>query len=185
MNDTDRILKAIDLSAELGLAPPELRKDRKFHSVQFNLDPADAKKVAAVEIDPDDLAEKGRDKNSHVTILFGLDKKTTFEEVKVAAGDAGPIVVEVKGLITFPEGEDGVPLVLEIESDALGRLHDRLATLDHTNTYATYRPHICVGYLKPGAEEKYADRKTDLDGKTLTLSDLVFSSASRDQVPLR
>ena len=160
----------------------DLRK-RDFDSVQFNLASADAARVLAIDLNADDLDPKGRDKNPHVTVLFGF-KNVAVDEIEEATKGIGEVSITLGDLIAFPEGDHGVPLIIEVESEKLLELHDKLSQIPNHYSHPSYIPHICVGYLKPGTAEKYVEAGNPLKGETFVLSDLEFSGKDGTLVSL-
>lgn len=157
---------------------------RKFQSIQFNLSPEDAQKVLDVPVMDSDFFDKGRDKQPHITVLFGLHKEVTPEDANKITAGIGAIEVMALGLEAFPDSGDGEPLVMRVESEQLQKLHDDLSALDHTSTHPDYKPHITIGYLKPGAGKQYVDLGNPLEGETFVLSKLVFSNIDKVQIEL-
>lgn len=160
------------------------RSAREFHSVQFNLEPEEAAQVLAIEIDPDDLAAKGRERDPHVTVRFGFHEEVTPKDVEEIADGFIPVVATISDYEKFPEGPDGEPLVIRVNSPALVRLNEKLSVLPATDTWPTYKPHITVAYLKPGRAQAYLDEGNPLAGEVIELRDLVFSSNEKKVIPL-
>jgi len=150
---------------------------REFGSVQFNLSPGDAAKfLDSFSVDAAHLAPKGRDINPHVTVLFGFHSEVTVEDINKITSGVGVIDVTLGPIEAFPNGPDGVPLIIRIESEKLRKLNQDLKTLPHTDTHPEYRPHICIAYLKPEAPaQDYVDAGNPLEGEIFTLSQLVHS----------
>lgn len=149
---------------------------REFGNVQFNLSPDDAARVAEITVDSADLAEKGRDLAPHVTVLWGFHASVTTDQLDLITRGTGDVPVTLEHIEAFPEGPEGVPLVIRVESEKLRKLRDDLKILPHTLSWPDYKPHICIAYLKPGHEEHYLDVGLgDLEGETFTLSQLVYS----------
>lgn len=149
---------------------------RKFGNVQFNLSADDAQKVLEIPVNAVDFAAKGRDIQPHCTVLWGFHTEVTTEQLNAITKGIGDIDVTLGALEAFPEGPDGVPLVIRIESEKLRKLRKDLEALPHTSTWPDYKPHICVAYLKPEAPaQDYVDAGNPLEGEMFTLSHLVYS----------
>jgi hypothetical protein len=150
---------------------------RKFGNVQFNLSPIDAQKVLdAFTVHAADLAPKGRDLQPHVTALFGFHTEVTSADIDKITKGIGNVDIVIGALEAFPEGPDGVPLVIRVESEKLRKLNADLKALPHTSSFPNYIPHICIAYLKPEAPaQDYVDAGNPLEGETFTLSQLVYS----------
>src|SRR5690606_14932626 len=67
-------------------------------------------------------------------------------------------------------------LVVKVDSPKLHELRDKLATLDHVDTWSEYRPHVTVAYLKPGAAKAYLGHSPFI-GQQFDVSDLEFKGA--------
>lgn len=154
---------------------------RKFHSVQFDLEPLDAEEVLKFPVER--FADKGREMHPHVTVLFGLHQNVTPDEVEKIVHGFGPISAIVSSVETFPAGEHGVPLILKLESPRLVELHDAIAKLPHTDTHAEYVPHVNIGYLNP-EDEAPINSEEYLVGRVFVLKKLVFSGTDKSMVTL-
>jgi hypothetical protein len=149
---------------------------RKFGSVQFNLSPPDAQRVISIPVEGLHFAAKGRDMQPHVTVLFGFHDSVTADQINKITNGVGNVDVTLGPLEAFTLGEDGVPLVIRVESDKLRKLHEDLKVLPHTDTHPEYLPHICIAYLTPDAPaQDYVDAGNPLEGELFTLRDLKFS----------
>src|SRR6266403_6239849 len=149
---------------------------RKYGSVQFNLSADDAQRVLAIPVEEEDFAAKGRDIAPHVTVLWGFHGEVTAEQINKITKGIGDIEVTIGPLEAFPVGEDGIPLVIRVESEKLRKLHKDLEILQHTETHPEYKPHVCVAYLDPKADaQKYVDAGSGIEGEMFTLRSLVFS----------
>jgi hypothetical protein len=149
---------------------------RQFGNVQFNLSPDDAQKVLTIPVNGEDLAAKGRDMNPHVTVLYGFHAEVTAEQINLITRGLGDVDITLGPLEAFPEGPDGIPLVIRIESEKLRKLNAELKALPHTEIWPDYRPHICVAYLKPEANaQDYVDAGNPFEGGIFTLTQLIYS----------
>jgi 2'-5' RNA ligase len=136
------------------------------------------------EIPDEWIGAGGRETWPHLTILYGL-AGCTLEEVieKVRRFDA-PLVT-FRGVSTFPEGKDGVPLKIDIESQQAGNMNQALrAALPHTVSFAEYRPHVTIAYVREGFD---AQPVTNLTGRSCRLTTAVVSMPGKPKayVPLR
>ena len=103
----------------------------------------------------------------HITMFYlgeGLPIEDIAEVLKVTfrvVQDQGPFTVRTSLLTCFPEGEDGVPVICQIESEALHALRSRLRDglkaegLFFSDKHPTYRPHVTLAY----AEAPVADQR--------------------------
>lgn len=149
---------------------------RSFGNVQFNLSAPDAQRVLEIPVDGAHFAAKARDMAPHITVLWGLHSEVTAAQINKITKGIGNIEVTIEGLEAFPEGEDGVPLVIRVESKKLRKLRADLEALPHTKSFHNYLPHVCIAYLKPDAPAaEYVAAGSGLEGETFTLSHLVYS----------
>lgn len=136
------------------------------------------------EIPDEWIGAGGRETWPHLTILYGL-AGCTLEEVieKVRRFDA-PLVT-FREVSTFPEGKDGLPLKIDIESQQAGSMNQALrAALPHTVSFAEYRPHVTIAYVREGFD---AQPVTNLTGRSCRLTTAVVSMPGKPKayVPLR
>lgn len=103
----------------------------------------------------------------HVTLFYfgeGLDIETLTRIIGVTYGvtkDTKPFTVRTSAVTSFPKGDDGVPIICRVESDALHDLRDKIKTVyevagvDFSNTFPEYRPHVTLAYAEDeGFEEQ-------------------------------
>ncbi len=156
-----------------------------FASTQFNLadagypkaqgSPVDALKGIAAKISDEDLAEKGREDESHITIKYGLHRPDPSAVVALVK-DFGPVVVQFGKTAVFTGGKDGDVVYVVVESPRLRELNRLISdSLPHTDKWPEYKPHVCVGYTKPGTGEKYVGL-SDAEGLHAAFKRLVFSA---------
>jgi 2'-5' RNA ligase len=94
----------------------------------------------------------------HTTLIY-MGQDTSLESfcraVEVAFGvisTAAPFTLKTNKVISFPEGDDGVPIVCKVESDPLHEFRGKMtAALDETGVeynkkYPVYKPHVCLSY---------------------------------------
>lgn len=161
---------------------------REYSSTQVQLPEDVATKVRALgEKIPDaDLAPQGRETDIHVTLKFGGHGDDP-EEVRKVLENEPPITVTLGKTIAFEAGDDGVPLVIEVDSPDLHRMNAMVAeALPHTDTFPEYRPHATVAYVKAGTEDKYVG-DTSLEGQSVTVDSIVFSAqdGTKTEIPLK
>lgn len=110
-------------------------------------------------INPKDLTNDGFEKNSHITILYGvknIDKETiknTFFKIKLK-----PFYVDVKNVHIFKSDKHDV-IVLKCESPELNKLRNLFISNIPTikQTHKEYIPHITLAYVKSGFGDKYKE----------------------------
>jgi len=137
-------------------------------------------------IDPEDVYTGGDDshgiqENPHVTILYGLHKGVTEDEVKsVFEGFTESINIEVDGIGIF-ENKDYDVVKFNVNPDgALQKLHDKLSEFPNSNEYPDYKPHITIAYVNKGTGKKYV--KPDYKYKVKNVDKITYSLASGEKV---
>jgi len=104
--------------------------------------------------------EFGIEYDPHITVLYGLDKDVSLEDVKSLCKPLQEYETIIDSLGVFEcEGYDvlkfnvNCPNVKETNSE----LTD---TFDYTSDFDTYIPHMTIAYLKVGAGKNYCKKLT-------------------------
>jgi predicted double-glycine peptidase len=122
-----------------------------------------------------DLAEKGREEDPHITVLYGLHTRFP-EEIRDCIQGFGPIRATFGRLSLFTQEEAEV-LKIEVISSDLHRLHQCLALLEHTDSYSEYSPHLTIAYLVHGRGEHYLSLNQEgIEGVEVLFDRLTFSN---------
>lgn len=150
-------------------------------STQFDLPDELAARVLdlAEEIEDDDLAEKGREDQPHVTVKYGLRDSVRPGDVRRVVEDYGPIRIVLGDVSIFKSDEYDV-VKIDVRSASLHRLHDELCDKLRVapSDYDEYVPHVTLAYVKPGRGKRYAG-PSGLAGESFLVEDLVFSDPDR------
>lgn len=102
----------------------------------------------------------------HTTLIYmGETSLEAFcKAIKVAyrlAEETRPLHLKTRRITCFPKCDEGVPIICDIESEALHKFHKRMhaaldeAGVDFNKKFPVYKPHVCLSY----AEEPIPDRK--------------------------
>lgn len=108
------------------------------------------------KIEKEDIFEKEEDVCDHVTIKYGLktddpkDPKSRLEDEK-----GGEFYL---GESSIFETEKYDVVKIEVESEDLKRIHDRLNELPHEDKYPDYKAHATIAYVKKGKGKKYVGK---------------------------
>jgi hypothetical protein len=123
--------------------------------------------------------KKAIEDEPHTTILYGLHKKVTMDDVKEVFKDAKPITLKMSNLSCF-ENDDFDVLKFDVESTDLNKMNKSLTdNLEYSTDYPDYHPHITVAYLKPGTAKKYCK---DLDSIELSgMTKILWSPADGEK----
>ena len=108
-------------------------------------------------IDESKLAKKGLIKDTHITVLFGMDDKAK-EELKNL--DFGPITITSKTKIEYFDNKDEgcTYVVVKIKSKELSKLHSHLKeNFNNKDSFQRFIPHISIACMKLG--ERLPDTK--------------------------
>ena len=160
-----------------------------YSSTQFDLPPDVAARAAklAAEIPDDALAEDGRETAFHVTVRYGLHGDDPAGVAELLA-DHPPVTFKLGKVSVFEATADRPTDVVKVDvtGPKLRALNGMLAELPHTETYAGYRPHMTLAYMKPGEGKRFAGRD-DLAGTTVACAVVTFSDRAGKQtrIPLR
>ena len=204
--DADKLVTLGNTNPPGGAKPPAVRQEQAagrpsetfaagtsnnshgYSSTQFDL-PADlAARAAALaaEIPDDALAEDGRETEFHVTIRYGLHGEDPAGVAELLA-DHPPVTFKLGKVSVFEATADRPADVVKVDvtGPKLRALNGMLAALHHTETHATYHPHVTLAYLKPGEGKRLAGRD-DLAGTEVTCDAVTFSGreGKRARIPL-
>lgn len=150
------------------------------------LAPADAATIVAwaqKNIKAEDLADEGIEHESHATIRFGFKPSLDVEALKKFLKDNGSIKLTLGKVERFEGVSGGTAdaMVVKVTSPDLielrGLIDEEFVDDLKKPTHAGYRPHLTLGYVKPGKCKKL-DGHARFDGHTYVLNDLVYSSAN-------
>lgn len=168
---------------------PEVPEPNDYASSQVKM-PEDVTRraltAAKTMIAPEDVADKGLEDRPHITVKYGLHTDSAEDLQKAlsreGAGRAtfGPIK------IFRPEGKEYDVVVQSVESPDLHRLNAKVGdSLEHTDTFPTYEPHMTLGYVKKGVGAKYENAKSGLEGTAVDFDRVEFSSRDETVTPVK
>jgi 2'-5' RNA ligase len=113
----------------------------------------------------------------HVTLKYGIHS-TDFTTIRDLLQSIGPIDVELGPITKFDSNPDYDVVKIDVESADLRRLNRLIGdSVEVTDTYPVYQPHITIAYVNKGAcddligREDFAKRKVKLDGVTFSGKD--------------
>ena len=132
----------------------------KHCSTQVNLSPGEQSMIvdAGKQLIPDeDLAGKGRELASHVTVKYGV--LAAPELLAKVLSLYQPFTLTLGGVVAFDvteHSEGTAPIVVEVKSPELEQLHQDidLAMAAKADDFG-YRPHLTLAYVKPEAAQKF------------------------------
>jgi 2'-5' RNA ligase len=108
-------------------------------------------------IDEEDRYEKeadgGLEKEPHITVKYGLktnDVKDVKDRLKNEKGGSAKVKMS-----SHFETEEYDVVKMDVESEDLLRIHNRLNELPHEDKYPDYHAHATIAYVKKGKGKKY------------------------------
>lgn len=107
-----------------------------------------------ISTNPRNMYVKGLQKEWHVTARYGLLPGVESEQVfRVLEGFQMPEILRVDDYDVFPSTDPDEPwdcVVAIVHDPALDEINRQLSILPNINTFVEYRPHITIGYFRPG-----------------------------------
>ena len=151
-----------------------------FGCVMLELDIDNWKEITSFikKEDVYDVEGFGIEDEPHVTLLYGLEKSVTTDDVKEKLKDFKDIDVKIESIDIFENEYFDVVKFNVKKTKQLQSIFDTLSKLPNQNKYKDYIPHITIAYVKKGKGKKYVykDYKHEI-GK---LNDVIYSKASDD-----
>lgn len=126
--------------------------------------------------------KSGYELDPHVTVLYGLHT-TNVEEIKEKLKDQEKFEIKF-GKVSKFKNDDYDVLKIEVESDILRKLNDKLKSLKYTSTYNSYKPHCTLAYVKKDTCEELVGSK-EFFNKKIEVKELVFSPSTGDAVKIK
>jgi len=95
--------------------------------------------------------EYGREKETHVTILYGFVPELNELQIRKILQGVEPFTITLTGIDTFKNEEEGFDVVkFTVESSVLRQLNERAKKYPNQNDFPNYSPHLTIAYVKPG-----------------------------------
>jgi 2'-5' RNA ligase len=115
------------------------------------------KMIKKEDIYDDEFNDYGLEKESHVTLLWGIHlSETDPQDIINFMKTFKPIKVEIRNIGIF-ENKDydvvkyNIPVTYELK-----KYHELLKSkFPNTQTFDSYRPHMTISYVKKGTSDKY------------------------------
>ena len=145
-------------------------------------------------IDKDDLyEEKGNDKyglekSSHCTLLYGLHKNVTNDQVKKIIDEYKfPKTIKINKVSIFDTAEKWDVLKFDIEEPLFNKINKQLRKeCDNTVTFKDYHAHLTIAYVKKGKGKEYVkkikEQKIDYE---LDVEKVVYSHADKTKYSIK
>lgn len=132
---------------------------------------------------PKDDRKYGREDKPHATVLFGIHSDKPDETRELLEG-VGQISAKIGEFGLFSTDDKYDVLKLSLESEDLHEMHKLLqGSLEHTDSFPVYKPHLTIAYLNKGKGKDYVGDSDwakkygeKVAGKTVKFDTVQFSS---------
>lgn len=164
-----------DLEAEAAPASTDETPKHDYASTQVDLPPDVAAPILAkaAAIPEEDLAEKGREDEPHITVKYGITDDAAVDAIRSALATVPPIRATLGATSIFDTDEADV-LKVDVDSPDLHAINKAIADAVPTeDTYPTYQPHVTIAYLKKGKGADYTGDDS-LRGQELVIDRISF-----------
>ena len=95
--------------------------------------------------------EYGREKETHVTILYGFVPELNELQIRKVLQGVEPFTITLTGIDTFKNEKEGYDVVkFTVESSVLRQLNEKTKKYPNQNEFPNYSPHLTICYVKPG-----------------------------------
>lgn len=116
---------------------------------------------------------KGRETDSHITVLYGLGTKNR-EAVKSVLSAEKPVTATLGKVGCFVNNDDFDVVIVKVDSPDLAKLHQKIEDELHVElTHNEYKPHATIAYVKKGNARKHAGDDI-FAGEKVTFNKVVF-----------
>lgn len=123
--------------------------------------------------DPDDPSF-GRERDSHVTVKFGLHTNNPDDVTKIVS-DFGDLMITLGKISKFSSDQYDV-IKIDVQSEDLCKLNSLISDkLKCTDTHPTYQPHLTISYVQKNSCDDLLGC-SDFSGLQWTTSEIEFSS---------
>ena len=162
----------------------------KFSSTQVNIDEPLKSLIldgARLLIPESELSDDGFEDMPHITVKYGLHTNDP-DEVRRVIENFPPIKAKLGKLGIFnvkkPDGREFDVVKIDVHSDDLAKANKIISdSLEHTDTYAQYQPHVTLAYVKAGNGAKYAGIDI-FDGYELIFDTISYSNKRQVHTPI-
>lgn len=137
-----------------------------------------------IYIDPNDDSF-GLEKQSHITLLFGLHENVSTEDVRKVTDHFKFTKCKIHNPSLFTPKQYDV-FKFDVEGKNLHECNEALKEYPYTSDFPDYHPHLTIGYLKSGKGKKYVDMLKDKEFTLIPIS-ITYSKTdgSKDIIKLK
>lgn len=170
--------------------PIEQKPKYDYQSTQLDIPPEIGNKIQefgnSIPIDKLSIDPKtgmgGVERDPHVTVLYGLDKKITPDQIQSIVAGQPPIPLTL-GKVSIFSNDDMDVLKVDVSSPELNALNKKIESELGApgNTFKEYKPHVTIAYLKKGEGKPY-EGSPIFEGQQIQLNNLTFSGQNGEKV---
>ncbi len=137
------------------------------------------KNIANKHLYYDADGSKGREDNSHITVVYGFKNKdlTAIKSVVKKFGEFD-ISLDKIGKFSSKEGYDVIKI--NVISKKLLELHEKASKVPHFSTYSEFSPHCTIAYVKPNSCDNLIGNDYFKDIK-INVKELSFHSTEKEE----
>ena len=142
------------------------------------------------QINPEDLAPGGIERDLHITVVFGLHTNDADAVKEIIQGFKEHFIDIKLGTIDYfnpgPASNGNYPLKINVQSFALEAIRkELLENFEATITFPKYEPHITIAYLKQNPN-KYIRKEGIGRMEPFSVSEVVFADkmGAQTRIPL-
>lgn len=128
-----------------------------------------------------DLNAKGIEDYPHVTIKYGL-RDGDLDEVRAIIESEEPFTIRLGAGQIFTRPDYDV-LYVDVESEELRELQEKLVTIGDSPEWDTYTPHLTIAYLLPQRGGKYLPLD-DFIGDVVLVTAVEFSTEGDEKITI-
>lgn len=125
----------------------------------------------------------GREDDIHITVIYGIHTDSV-DYVASMFRDEKPFECTLGKLEVFTKNNKFDVLIVTVECPDLHRLNSKMRrSLDVTESYPVYVPHVTIAYLQKGEGDKYVGDESFV-GDKFSIDTVVFSSRTDQKTPI-
>lgn len=128
-----------------------------------------------------DADDYGREKEPHITALYGLHKTVLDEDIKDYISSIEKPTFKISGISKFDAPDNDV-LKFDIESEDIKKMNKDLSEFEHTKTHPTFHAHCTIAYLKKGKAKEYIELLKDSTDIELEVDRAVYSKPNDEKI---
>lgn len=130
---------------------------------------------------PKDDKGFGKEKDPHVTILYGLHSSIPDEDIAEEIEKIKTPKIKMNKISAFDNNPEFDVIKFDVESDDLHKLNKKFCKFPYTSDYPEYHPHATIAYVKKGKAKKYIDELNKAANIAFESIKIVYSKANGEK----